>query len=167
MLSSAIKLYCSQCKQKSFYYRKTHVTNNRDLSIRVCTECKKIWSYYINLACNKKYDIHISNPPICVHCDVPQENRDNISIQRSPSSLALSQYLSSISSGISSTDFMEPMINLINNLLINDGTSLDDFRNIEECKEFIHLHLTHIHTQHHNIFSLNVPLRQDKFGMFL
>jgi len=108
-----------------------------------------------------------SKSHVCVHCISQQEDRDNISIQRSPSSLAHSQYLSPISSGISSTDFMELMINLINTLLINDGTSLDDFRNVEEFKEFIHLYLNHLHTQNHNIFSPNVPSCQDKFVIFL
>jgi len=81
---------------------------------------------------------------VCVHCNVPNKDRDDIIIQRSPSSLAHSQYISPISSGISSTDFMEPMINLINNILINDGISLDDFHNVEECKEFTYLHLNHL-----------------------
>ena len=62
---------------------------------------------------------------------------------------------------------MEPMINLINILLNNDGTSLDDFKNIEEYKEFLYLHLTHLHTKHHNVFSPSHPSDQHKFGTFL
>jgi len=134
--NSAIKRDCPQCKKTYFYCGENHVINNKDLSIIVCTECKKSWSYHVNLACKKKYDRNISKPPVCVYCNVRNKDRDNISIQHSLSSLAHSQYLSPISSSISSTGLMEPITNLINTLLIKDGTSLDDFRNIEECKEF-------------------------------
>jgi len=167
VMNSAIKLSCTQCKQKCFYCGKNHVMNDKDVSIMVCTECKKIWSYHINPSCKNKYDKNISKPPMCVHYNVPNKDRDNVSTQRSPSSLAHSQYLSPISSVISSTDLMEPMINLINTLLINDVTLLDDFQNVEECKEFIHLYLTHLHIQLHNIFSPSFPSGQDKFRMYL
>ena len=59
------------------------------------------------------------------------------------------------------------MIHLANNLLNNNGTSLDDFQNVEECKELLYLHLTHLHTKNHNIFSPNVPSGQDLSGVFL
>ena len=141
--------------------------NNTALSIIVCTDCKKSWSYHINTSCKNNYDRNISKPPVCVHCNVPHEDREIIYIERSPSSLAHSQYLSPISSVISSTEFMEPMINLVNTLLINDRTSLDEFRNVEECKELIHLHLTHLHT--HKIttyFHRTSPHAKTSLGCF-
>ena len=59
------------------------------------------------------------------------------------------------------------MINLINNLLDNDRISLDNYQNIEEYKEFLYLHATHLHINNHNIFSRNVPSGLQNFGMFL
>ena len=47
--------------------RGNHVINNRDLSIIVCTECKKSWSYHINTSCKKKYDTNFSKSPVCVY----------------------------------------------------------------------------------------------------
>ena len=62
---------------------------------------------------------------------------------------------------------MKPMINLIYTLLNNDRKSLDDFKNVEKFKEFLYLHLTHLHTKNHNIFSPNHPSGQHKFERFL
>ena len=85
--NSKIKHYCTQCKQKCFYCGENHVNNNRYLSIIVFTKCKKIWGYHINPACKKKYDRKFSKLPERVHCNISQEDRDNISAQCSPSSL--------------------------------------------------------------------------------
>jgi len=39
--NSAIKLYCTQCKQKCLHCGGKHVMNNKDVSIIVCNECTK------------------------------------------------------------------------------------------------------------------------------
>ena len=78
--NSEIKLYCTQCKQNCLYCGKRHVLDNSTLSIIVCHECKKSWSYQINLDCKRKYDRKFSNPNplVCVNWNVPQEYRGNI-----------------------------------------------------------------------------------------
>jgi len=67
VMKSAIKPFCTLCKQKCFYCGENHVMNNKDLSIIVCNECKKSWRHHINTSCKKKYDKNISKPPACVH----------------------------------------------------------------------------------------------------
>ena len=88
---------------------------------------------------------------MCENFIVANGEIDNIFIQHSPFPKIQSQYVWPISSRVATTDLMEPIINLINNLLNNDGNSLGDFQNDKECEEILNLHLTHLHTKVHNI----------------
>ena len=133
----------------------------------MCTGCKKIGIITSNPHIRTSIHKNNSTTPVCDSCDVPNGERENIEILRFKYLKLQSQYVSPISSRVTTNDLMEPIINLINIIVNNDETSLDDFQSVEECEEFLHLHLTHLHTKNHNIFSPNVPLDQKMFGMFL
>ena len=61
--------------------------DNETVSVTVCTECNKNYSYHIKPGCKNKYEKNNSNPPVCENCNAPHGERDNIYIQRSPSPL--------------------------------------------------------------------------------
>ena len=80
---------------------KNHNSNNKIVSVTVYTEYNKNWSYDMKPGCKNKYEKNHSKPPMYQDYIVPHGERDNISIQRSPSPLIQSQYVSPISSGFS------------------------------------------------------------------
>ena len=84
-------------------------TMNQSLS-QFLLNVKKNWSYHMKISCKNKYEKNNSKTPVCDSCNIPHGERDNISIQRNPSPLIKSQYVSPISSVISSTDLMDPMM---------------------------------------------------------
>ena len=73
-------LNCAQHKQKYLYCGKKHVIDNTDLSVIVCTECKKNWSYHVKPTCKRNYEKSNSNPPVCENYNVVNGERENISI---------------------------------------------------------------------------------------
>ena len=123
--------------------------------------------YHVTPGWKNKYTRHNITDTVCNNCDVPNGERDNIYILPDTSPKIQAQYVSPTSSRVTTTDLMEPLITLIDNLLNNDGTSLDDFQYVAEYEEFLYLHLTHLRTKNHDISSSNVPLGQEKFGRFL
>ena len=155
---SAMTLYCAQCEQKCLYCGKNHIINNAKVSGIVCTKCQKNWSYHMKPTCKNTYEKSNSTAPVYKNCDVANRERENISILRISFPKLQSQYVSPISLSVHTTDLIDPIINLINDILNNDGNSLDKCQNVKECEEFLNLHLTHLYTIKHNMLSPNFPL---------
>ena len=93
----------------------------------MCTKCEKKWIYYANTSCKNKYEKSNNTTPVCEDYIIVNGESSNICIERSPSSVAVSKYVSPISFKVTSSNKMKPIINLINNILHNDGNSFSDF----------------------------------------
>ena len=56
VLDLEMKIYCAKCEQKFLYFGRKHNSNNKIVSVTVCTECNRNWSYHMIPGCKNKYE---------------------------------------------------------------------------------------------------------------
>ena len=77
-----MKLYCTKCNRKYLYCGKNHNSNNAKVSLAVCTNCQKNWSYHMKYKCENKYENMNSTAHVSENCDFAIGERENVSILR-------------------------------------------------------------------------------------